>query len=286
MLTVRFAEVCERLLPENGSCLDAASWRVKRRRRGPIVNTLRGLARRPMTSPLRLLFAALAALALCSAAAAQNSPAAQQVLNRARAASGGAGWNSLRGVHEVGQDGEVRYERWFDPVRYGLRIETHPPGGKLVQGFNGAGEWRILASGTQTGSVAAPVLAQVRSDAFFGAYGFYFPSRFDMRSSHLGVRESQGRSFDVLRVQPAGGEPRELWFDRDSGLLGRIVDNSGPRAVTTELSDYRRVGPVRAPFAYTTYGGDLPRPQTRKVEAIDFKPADRGQFSLPRPPQR
>ena len=84
-----------------------------------------------MTSPLRPFLMAVLALALCwaGAAAALNLPGVLQVLNRARTASGGAGWNSLRGLHEVGQDGDVRYERWLDPVRYGLRIETHPPGG-------------------------------------------------------------------------------------------------------------------------------------------------------------
>lgn len=235
--------------------------------------------------PILLVFA-VAALCAPPQAQAQNSAAAQRVFDRARAATGGAAWNSLRGLHETGVDGDVRYERWVDPLRYGLRVETHPPQGKLIQGFNGAGEWRVLASGAQTGSIARQVLAEVRSDAFFAAYGYYFPSRFDMRSSHLGVRQAQGRSFDVVRVQPAGGEPRELWFDRATGLLGRIVDHAGPRSVTTELSDYRRVGAVRMPFAYTTYGGDPTRPQVRKIDALDFKAADRALFSLPRPDRR
>jgi hypothetical protein len=237
------------------------------------------------TSLLRKLLAALVAAALSAGgvANAQSSPAAQRVLDRARAASGGAGWNLLRGLHEIGQEGGTRYERWLDPIRYGARTETQTPAGKHVQAYNGAGEWRILVSGALTGSVDPAVLAQVRSDAFFGAYAYFYPSRFDLLGTHLGVRQKQGRPFEVLRIQPAGGKPRELWFDRGTGLLGLMVDGAGPRPVTVELSDYRRVGPVLIPFRATTYGGDLSRPQERVLERIDFPAADRSMFSLPPP---
>lgn len=233
---------------------------------------------------VRSLLAALIAVVLLAGgpAHAQNSPDAQRVLNRARAASGGAGWNMLRGLHEVGQDDGVRYERWLDPLRYGVRTETHTPDGKHVQGYNGAAEWRILTSGIATGSVEPKVLAQIRADAFFGAYAYFYPSRFDLRSVHLGVRTSQGRSFEVLRVQPASGKPWELWFDRGTGLLGLMVEVAA-RPMTVELSDYRRVGPVLIPFHSKTYGGDLVRPKERQLESIDFRPADRNLFSLPPP---
>jgi hypothetical protein len=204
------------------------------------------------------------------------------VFDRARAASGGAGWNRLRGWHEVGQDGGVRYERWIDPIRYGLRTETLTPAGKHVQGYNGAGEWRILANGVATGSVERVVLAEVRAQAFFGVYAYFYPSRFDLRSVHLGVREAQGRAFEVVRVQPAGGAPRELWFDRRTGLLGMTVEAAGARPLTVELSDYRRVGPVLIPFRFDAHGGDLPTPRERRLERVDFIPADRSVFSLPR----
>lgn len=229
----------------------------------------------------------LAALALAGAAQAQSSPAAQRVLDRARAATGGASaWNTLRGLHEVGQDGGMAFERWLDPVRYGVRIETATAAGKLVQAYNGAGEWRILPSGVITGSVEPAFVARVRSEAFFGAHAYFYPSRFDLRSVHLGARESGGKTFEVLRIQPAGGAPRELWFDRRTGLLGLIVDETGPQRVTTELSDYRRVGPVLIPFKHVTTGGDLTRPRERRLARVDLAPADRNLFSLPPPPEK
>lgn len=252
-----------------------------------IIDKLARLVRRMRIPSVRKVSAALAVAVFGldgGAAQAQNSPAAQQVLDRAREASGGArGWNTLRGLHETGQDGGVRYERWTDPLRYGDRTETHTPAGKHVQAYNGAAEWRILPSGTITGSVEPMVVAKVRSEAFFGAYAYYYPSRFDLRSSHIGSREARGRTYDVVRMQPAGGRPRELWFDRGTGLLGQVVEEVDGKTLTTEISDYRKVGPVTTPFRYVTYGGDLKAPRERKVEKIDFRPADRALFSLPPP---
>ena len=96
------------------------------------------------------------------------------------------------------------------------------------------------------------------------------------------MRERGGRSFDVLRVQPAGGVPRELWFDRRTGLLGFMVETVGGVQTTTELSDYRKVGPVTAPFklSITEQGA---KPRERTLKSVDFRPADRSHFSLPPP---
>lgn len=240
---------------------------------------------------MRQLFAAAlfaAALLGPGAAEAQHSPAAQQVLDRAKAASGGAAaWNRIRGLHEVGEEGAAGFELWVDPLRYGLRQETPARDGrKLVQGYNGAAEWRVLEGGVLTGSDSGERAAQVRSDAFFAAYGYYFPGRFDLRGAHVGVRQHAGRSFDVLRIQPAGGRPRELWFDRRTGLLGRVVQPlSAATQRVTEVEDYRRVGGLLAPFRFTTTGSGLDKPLVRSLKSIDFGPASRERFSLPPPPE-
>lgn len=238
---------------------------------------------------MRGYFGAVAALVvlLGGQAQAQNAPGAQRVIDRAQAAMGGArAWNGLRGLHETGEEGGVKFERWLDPLRYGLRKETHTSAGKVTQGYNGAAEWRVLASGVATGSVERQVVGKVRSEAFFGAYGYFFPSRFDLRSVPVGERQSQGKTYDVLKVQPAGGAPRELWFDRKTGLLGLMIEEGaapGERPLTTEVLDYRKVGSITLPHRFVTYGGKLTAPLERKVNAVDVQPADRMQFSLPPP---
>ena len=199
-----------------------------------------------MTSPLRPLVLWLGlALALCAAdgAQAQYSRPAQRVLSQARAATGGAGWNYLRGCHETGrqttgEDAEGQaYERWLDPLRYGQRLETREPAGLRVHGFNGGGDWQILPGGAVTGTIEAHALAQARTNAFFAVSAFFYPGRFDARADYVGPRVSQGQPFDVVRVTPWGGVARELWFDRRTHRLARMIDRCGAQPVGVEGSD-------------------------------------------------
>lgn len=209
------------------------------------------------------------------------SAAAQAVLVQARAAQGGKAWNLLRGWHETGHQGPVAYEAWFDILRYGMRLEAHEPAGVAIQGFNGQGYWRIEPSGAVVPVDDHTAVEQARTAAFLGARGYFYTGRFDAHGESLGVRQAGGRSFDVVSVQPFDGKPRELWFDRKSHLLARIVDRSGPQPVTTELSDYRRVGPIRVAF-HVTVRGPGAAVEERQLDAVVFTPPDRAIFSLPR----
>lgn len=255
---------------------------------------------------MRKLAAAVGAALACAVAAAipleaQASPAvghaaaahgsaranggyargAREVLAQARAASGGAGWNLLRGWHETGHEGAVRYECWLDPLRYGMRVERHEPAGLHVHGFNGAGDWQIQPSGVVTGVADRVTVTRARTEAFFRVGGYFYPGRFEGNGDYLGVRQAKGRSFDVVSVRPWGGDPRELWFDRRTHLLARTIDRNGPRPVTTEISDYRRIGPVRIAFHFVIDDGGVV--VERQVDSVVFTPADRALFSLPRP---
>jgi hypothetical protein len=230
-------------------------------------------------------FLALVTLAFLSPGAGLAQPApggAQQVLVRARAASGGAAWNKLPGLHETGAENGAAYERWVDALRYGDRLSVSAPAERR-QGYNGFGIWwRPEAARTDMGP-DREVLARARSDAFFAAYGYYFSGRFDQRNGYVGEREAAGRRFTVIWVQPAGGEARDLWFDQGTGLLSRMVDRTGQRPRTVELSDYRRVGKLLLPFRQVTYGGDLAKPRERRIDRIEAIAPDRALFSLPRP---
>jgi opacity protein-like surface antigen len=228
----------------------------------------------------RLALAAALLISLSSAAQAAvgYSASAQRVLTQARAAAGGAGWNLLRGWHETGRRDGRRYEAWLDPVRYGLRVETHEPNGVAVHGFNGGGDWRISPTGQVTGADVRTLVSEGRTEAFFETRGYFYPGRFDARADLVGVRSFKGRSFDVVRVKPWGGTPRELWFDGTTHLLARMVDRSGGKPATIAFSDYRKVGPVRVAFRIT----DEMTGQVRELDAVDFATADRTRFSLPR----
>lgn len=214
---------------------------------------------------------------------AQHAPAAQRVVDRARAASGGAAWTTVRGLHEVGSENGVPYERWLDALRYGDRTDVGAGPRKAARGYNGFGAWGFAAPARRDPNVERLALINARTDAFFAAYGYYFPGRFELRSGHVGTREAGGRQHTVIWVQPMGGEVRELWFDAKTGLLARIVERDGAKPVITELSDYRKVGRMQFPFRQTVYGGDLAKPIERVLERVELATPDRALFSLPRP---
>jgi hypothetical protein len=205
---------------------------------------------------------------------------AEQVLTQARAASGGAAWSMLRGWHETGHLGDIAYEAWFDPLRYGMRVETREGAGKRAHGYNGQGDWQILPDGKSVDDNDPAGVAATRTDAFFGVAGYFHRARFDARGELLGVRQAEGRSFDVVLVKPWGGNARELWFDRRTHLLARMVDRSGPRPATQAFSDYRRVGPVMVAFRVVADGPG--EPKDRRLDSVVFAPVDRALFSLPR----
>lgn len=209
------------------------------------------------------------------------SRAAMNILTRARAAAGGAGWNMLRGWHETGLRGGRPYEAWYDPVRYGLRTEVKGPDGLMTTGFNGLGQWEIRPDGVATGADRGAPIGAARTEAFLAVDGFFFPGRFDAQADALPSRRDGGHAFEVVRVSPYGGWARELWFDARTHLLARIVDRSGPKPRTVLVSDHRKVGPVKVAFRYQVEGGDGTSPDDRQIQSVIFTPADRTMFSFP-----
>jgi hypothetical protein len=253
-----------------------------------------------MTSPARNLALALGLLLTAAAQADAKghgrmadgySRPAEQVLADARNATGGAGWNMLRGIHTIGHlnappgasGGTIRFETWSDPLRYGLRTETHGAAGVRIDGFNGQGDWSILPDGRIVTVEDPAAVDKLRTEAFLAAGGVFYTSRFEAHGEVIGAKTAGGRTYDVLNVQPWGGASRELWFDRATHLLTRIVDRTGPQAVTTELSDYRRVGPVKIAFHTVVRGPGAGEVIDRQLDSVVFAPADRSLFSLPRP---
>lgn len=249
-----------------------------------ILNKLGGILHSAMRLSRSLLLLSLLLSSVALQARAQGyTPAAERVVAQARTAAGGASWYRLRGWREQGRQGGAPYERWIDPVRYGLRNETHEPGGLHVDGFNGQAVWQILPDGMTTAVNDHAALAQARTTAFFGADCFFYPGRFDVRGDYKGVRGHRGRDYDVVEVQPWGGQPRELWFDRRTHLLGRIVDRTGGRPLAVTVSDYRRVGRVLVAFRYAPEPGGPPGATARQIDSVVLAPVDRDLFSLEHP---
>lgn len=219
---------------------------------------------------------ALAALAAVSASPVPRPPEAGTVLAAAKAAAGGAAFDALEGSHETGTHSGAPYQTWLDFRHYGMRSESGSGEAVRARGFNGRVAWQ----GTQASSDPA-VLAEAITTAFSSNNGFFFPDRFPMTARYLRADAIGAHAFDVVEVAPEGGRAFELWFDRETHLMGRIADTHGTPAVTVDISDYRKVGATLIGFHGVIKLADGTRVDELKVETVEFGPVDRSRFDPP-----
>ncbi|OYY91064.1 MAG: hypothetical protein B7Y45_05085 [Sphingomonas sp. 28-66-16] len=62
-----------------------------------------------------------------------------------------------------------------------------------------------------------------------GFNGFFFPDRFPATVSYRRSAREGGRRFDIIRVTPQGSRPLDIWFDRRTHLIKRVIDKGAPR---------------------------------------------------------
>lgn len=246
-----------------------------------------------LTSLPRLALAPLAGVAMlaggCAAGGASHRPAAHAslmgrheaaLLARMRASCGGDAWDRVQGWHETG--------RADMPGRPGLRYEAfHEIGtlrttyvqrldGRIVRlgGFDGSASWRVRPDGGVESSAEPAALRRTRRDMYLSNFGYFFPGRFPARFALAGEQSLNGRTFQVLRVTPADADSADLWVDRETGRIGRIVAG----AEMAEGSDYRMFGGVCAPTRLRQGDGDPAHEIVLGVETVETGPIDPARF--------
>lgn len=242
-------------------------------------------ARRP-PKPIRpQALLALAAAACTLAGPAQGADSTRKalaVLAQAKAASGGAAWDRITGWRETGRHGQTTYATLLDFRRYGARFASTRDGRTTVRGYDGQIAWEMGPDGKVAASRDPARLAEARQSAYGSAFGFFFSDRFPARFEDLGVRTDGGSSFEVIRTTPEGAPPFELWIDRSTHRVARLVDRNGPQPVTGRFSDERRVGGVTVPFRIDLSDGDPGHAQTGQVESVVLEPVPRTAFEPPK----
>jgi hypothetical protein len=126
-------------------------------------------------------------------------------------------------------------------------------------------------------------LATARQGAYVSAWGFFFPDRFPAQRIYIGSASVDGFDFDIVEATPQGGLPMELWIDRKSHLVTRMVDRSGARTAVAVLSDFRTIDGILTPFVVAESDGDPKHTLELHISAIDFSPVDPARFAKPRP---
>ena len=175
------------------------------------------------------------------------SDEAAHLLAAAKEATGGAHWETIVTWYETGRIAkggvEGTFERWLNFV--GLRNATtlEFDSSCRCEGWNGNLFWSIGPSGI-IGSANSPAAI---TDAYRRTFAYWQPDRFPAKRVYIGTRKLEGKTCEVVKITPKGGEPFELWIDKDTHLILREVDLTGSQSRTRDFSDFREISGIKVP---------------------------------------
>ena len=185
------------------------------------------------------------------------SLSADEILNRSLNAVGGLtalqkiGSEREKGVVELGTG--VQFPVEITLKRPGMRSSVmHLPSGDSVEIVNGNLGWSLVP-GRPLKSLSSDEIqvAQINADPIF-------ISRIKTSFNELRVRPDQqieGREVAVIRASNLNMAPVRLYFDKQSGLLVRIVryidSPLGRNPTQIDYSDYREISGTKLPFRWT-----------------------------------
>jgi hypothetical protein len=177
------------------------------------------------------------------------------VLHAASSALGATNLKSLPAFHATATGTAIglpaQVESYTDLAARGTFASYVRLGGFTQDsGFDGRSAWSrdsagvVWVDGSEQGHAAAA------NEAYRESYALWTPSRGGAAVALLAPQSEGGRSYDVVRVTPAGSVvPFDVWIDRATYLPARYVETAAAITTTTLLSDYRTVAGVKLPFA-------------------------------------
>ncbi len=230
---------------------------------------------------------------LCGSAiaqtAAKSAPDPAAVLAAAKAASGGAAWDTRTSLHTLvalragGHTGAA--ERWSEigTGRSYLRFELGPMSG--VFGFDGKVAWTQEPSGrTQVVDDDSEAKLAVNA-AYRDQLAFWFPERHAATIAYKGRSPAEGADFDVISITPSGGREFELWVNVETKMIERLVEHEAIATRTEIYMDWRDVQGVKIPFRVRASRGDPRADEIVVIERIEFDgPLAGVSFSRPASP--
>jgi hypothetical protein len=215
-------------------------------------------------------------LFLATAASAQDTPDAPSrdaaaVLAEMKDACGGKAWDDVQGWHETGTVDfpgrpAVPYEIWHD--MHALKtVQVNSIDGKVVRkaGFDGTAYWQVGPDGrAQIGQEPAKVRRH-RRDAYLSSFGWFLPERFPAAITLAGSQTLDGKTYDVLRITPEAADSFDLWVDRDTHRVRKVVAQNE----FAELTEYRMFGGVCSPTNGRQGDGDPANEIVLHVQTVE-----------------
>lgn len=229
---------------------------------------------------------ALAVAAAVGTAAAGPLDAARgaKILADARNACGGAAWDRIAGWHERGRisipgHAEGSYEEWSAITSLAMAMRTEPGGAPVNHvGTDGTISWRVLPGGAvDAGPPTGPSRLHLR-DAYLSNFAYFQPVRFPATVTAGDPRTIGATVYDVVSLRPGGVEAFDLWIDRTSHRVARIVVGNQ----VAELRNYRSVSGVCAPTLAIQTDGNPAHTTTLDIDSVDTAPVPKAVFAPPK----
>ena len=224
---------------------------------------------------------AVALLLALPAGAAASSQKALAILAEIKAASGGDAWDKVTGWHETGVHGTTAYETWLDYQHYGSLFKQTRDDHIRLRGFNGTIAWDRGPDGRVVVSTEKSRLAEARTTAYASINGFLFPDRFPARFDYLRAASEGDRQYDVLRITPESANAFELWVDRATHLVAKLIDRTGERPVVATITGYEEVDGLKLGSGFTVSDGIPAHAETARIGRYEVTSLARSVFDPP-----
>ena len=237
-------------------------------------------------SVCRGLISAVAALMLATGDPTRAA-APDEVLQEARAASGGNEWDRVKSIAATGTEeksGMVSTWRGVDDLESPRLMRLQAAG--IVRHrhvWNGPRHWHQDSSGTVHEYDSEFARESSVTDVWLAQRGYLNADAAGATLSRAERRSDAGLRFDVLSAIPKNGRPVELWFDARNHLLARTVRQRNLNTETVTYRDYRAVEGVKLAHLITEDDGDG-SPDIVRVSSYALNAATPADFETPQQP--
>jgi hypothetical protein len=168
-----------------------------------------------------------------------------EILSANRAAMGGSAWDNkvtLKVEYSYSGQGLTGRTSSLEDLKHGAFVDSYDiPPTAGASGWDGAKAWEKEPSGTVTEQAGGDVVPLAVTEAYQDQNLWWQPDRGGAEIVSAGEKTDGGKSYDVLTVTPRGGTPLEAWFDPQTHLLYRTVEENGSQSITSTYSDYAPV---------------------------------------------
>jgi predicted aspartyl protease len=207
-----------------------------------------------MCKTLTAFAAAMLAAAFLSVLAVA-APSADEILSANKAVMGGSAWD---GKITMSTDGNYSGEGLTGTVHTLTDLKAGRSVGQFTigpasgaNGFDGTDAWVKDPSGTVALQQGGDALVLAVNQAYRDAEKWWRADHGGAKIVNDGEKVDSSGKWDVLTITPKGGKPFDAWFDANTHLLFKTIEQQGPQTVTTTFFDYRRTGDVMQPFKTT-----------------------------------